>query len=298
MKEIEESILIQKEENANEGENFKYIIEGILDVKNNLLFNSKEEIKIEELEVFINNKKVKIKKEGKKYNFDSNIFKKKYKFKISFKNLIKNIYFEDCINLNIIDFTNFDIPNITDMSWMFTKCHELKKIKGINKFNTSKVTNMNEMFQECNKLINLDLNFDTSNITDMGRMFNKCHELKEIKGINKFNTNKVTNMRAMFQECNNLINLYLNFDTSNVNDMGWMFNKCHELKEIKGINKFNTNKVTNMKAMFQNCYKLINLDLNFDTSNVIDMGWMFTKCHELKEIKGINKFNTNKVTKW
>ena len=26
------------------------------------------------------------------------------------------------------------------------------------------------------------------------------------------------------------------------------------------------------------------------------MGWMFNKCNKLKEIKGINKFNTNQVT--
>ena len=26
------------------------------------------------------------------------------------------------------------------------------------------------------------------------------------------------------------------------------------------------------------------------------MGWMFNKCNKLKEIKGINKINTNKVT--
>ena len=31
-------------------------------------------------------------------------------------------------------------------------------------------------------------------------------------------------------------------------------------------------------------------------SNVTDMRWMFTKCYKLKEIKGINKFITNKVT--
>ncbi len=38
------------------------------------------------------------------------------------------------------------------------------------------------------------------------------------------------------------------------------------------------------------------LDLsNFDTSNVINMGFMFFKCSKLKEIKGINKFNTDKV---
>ena len=53
------------------------------------------------------------------------------------------------------------------MQFMFNKCHKLKEIKGINKFNTDKVTNMRAMFCECNKLENLNLNFDTSNVNDM-----------------------------------------------------------------------------------------------------------------------------------
>ena len=95
------------------------------------------------------------------------------------------------------------------MGCMFNECHELKEIKGINKFDTSNVKNMKVMFQGCYKLLNLELNFDTSNVTDMGCMFNECHELKEIKGINKFNTSNVINMNAMFQKCNKLINLEL-----------------------------------------------------------------------------------------
>ena len=70
------------------------IIEGILDIKDNLLFNSKEEI---EVKVYINNKKVEIIKEGNKYKFESNINKTKNEFKIYFKNIIKDIYFENCI---------------------------------------------------------------------------------------------------------------------------------------------------------------------------------------------------------
>ena len=84
-------------------------------------------------------------------------------------------------------------------------------------------------------------------------------------------------MRAMFQECKKLKYLELNFDTSNVTNMGLMFNKCNELMEIKGIDKFNTSKVTNMNAMFNFCNKLINLNLNFDTSNVSNMAWMFNE---------------------
>ena len=47
--------------------------------------------------------------------------------------------------------------------------------------------------------------------------------------------------------------------------------------------------------MFNHFYKLKYLELNFDTHKVIDMGWIFNKCHELKEIKGLNKFKTTKI---
>ena len=48
--------------------------------------------------------------------------------------------------------------------------------------------------------------------------------------------------------------------------------------------------------MFQACTKLEHLDLsNFDTSNTAIMEGMFAGCTNLKEIKGINKFNTNKI---
>ena len=43
------------------------------------------------------------------------------------------------------------------MEGMFNKCHKLKEIKGINKFNTNNVTNMSTMFGECSILEYLDL---------------------------------------------------------------------------------------------------------------------------------------------
>ena len=56
------------------------------------------------------------------------------------------------------------------------------------------------------------------------------------------------------------------------------------------------NKIPNFERIFQKCSYLISLDLtNFDTKNYTSMGWMFNKCYKLKEIKGINNFNTSKV---
>jgi len=50
-----------EQKNRKEGNNQNCILEGILDIKDNLLFNSNEEIKKEELD----NKNLKIIKEGK-----------------------------------------------------------------------------------------------------------------------------------------------------------------------------------------------------------------------------------------
>ena len=56
-----------------------------------------------------------------------------------------------------------------------------------------------------------------------------------------------------------------------------------------------------MNSMFQECNNLINLDLNFDTSHVIDIRNIFNKCNKLKDIKeikgikGLNNFNANKA---
>ena len=51
--------------------------------------------------------------------------------------------------------------------------------------------------------------------------------------------------------------------------------------------------------MFQFCLNLKCLDLsNFDTTLVTDMGAMFNGCQRLKEIKGINTFNTVNEIIW
>ena len=129
----------------------------------------------------------------------------------SFKELFKDSECIECIN-----FTKFHRNNIDNMSFMFSKCHKLREIKGINQFITNKVTNMQQMFNECSELESLNLsNFDTSNVTNMAWMFEKCNKLKylnlsnfSIKGetegmltFKKDNCNFITNN-------NDLLNLY------------------------------------------------------------------------------------------
>ena len=45
--------------------------------------------------------------------------------------------FGGCRELEYLDLSNFNTSNVTDMTGMFIECYKLKKIEGINNFNTS-----------------------------------------------------------------------------------------------------------------------------------------------------------------
>ena len=80
-----------------------------------------------------------------------------------------------------------------------------------------------------------------------------------------------------------------------LNDMSYMFTDCSSLKTIEFIS-LDTSQVTKMNSMFLGCTELESLDLStFNTSNVTEMKFIFSLCSKLKEIKGINNFNTEKV---
>ena len=197
--------------------------------------------------------------------------------------------------LKLLDLSNFDTSNVTDMSWMFADCSGLTELS-LSNFDTSRVTDMNCMFFRCYDLTELNISsFDTSSVTDMNGMFGQCSSLTELN-ISNFDTSKLTDMNGMFFSCEGLTKLNLsNFDTSKVTNMSSMFSNCSGLTELN-ISNFDTSKVTNMSSMFHNCESLTELNLsNFDTSKVTDMNTMFGNCSSLTELD-LSNFDTSEVT--
>ena len=111
-------------------------------------------------------------------------------------------------NIKEIDFSKFDLSQVTDMSDMFHECRELTSID-FSGINTQSLTNMNYMFYECNSLQNLDLrSFDTSLVDTMFQTFFACNSLLSID-LSSFDTSRVTTMFQMFFQCRNLKSLDL-----------------------------------------------------------------------------------------
>lgn len=76
---------------------------------------------------------------------------------------------------------------------------------------------------------------------------------------------------------------------------GGLFLGFQYLMQIEGIEYLDTSQVINMSYMFKECVSLENLDLSyFETSNVTDMSYMFYGCGSLENLD-LSSFNTSNV---
>ena len=76
----------------------------------------------------------------------------------------------------------------------------------------------------------------------------------------------------------------------------FLFYTFSKLTGIENINLLDTSNVTNMGYMFSNCSSLTSLDVSrLDTSNVTNMYQMFYECRSLTSLD-VSKFDTSKVT--
>jgi len=166
-----------------------------------------------------------------------------------------SVYFEDIIspkntsywfsgiNIDNIDFSNFDTSNVTDMSYMFKAAKFLGDAFSLDLSNwdVSNVKNMEGMFQNINApdfMPNLS-SWDTSNVTNMSHMFENSSWWNFILDLSHFDTSNVTNMSHMFDSVGeNTFSVgnitrrevtangktYIAWDTSKVINMDSMFN--------------------------------------------------------------------------
>ena len=80
-------------------------------------------------------------------------------------------------------------------------------------------------------------------------------------------------------------------------DSSYLFYNFSGLTNISFNRNFNTSNTINMSYMFSHCSALTDLDVsNFDTSNTTNMFHMFSYLTNLKEIVGLTNFNTSNVT--
>ena len=219
------------------------------------------------------------------------------------------LMFYNCNSLTSLNLSELDTTRVTNMQRMFSGCRNLTGLD-LSNFDTSRVTDIGGMFQGCSKLISLDLSsFDTSNVIYMGEnsgsgidgLFYNCSSIQTIIFGMKWKNTNVTDMSNMFSGCSSLVNLDLsNFCTNNVRVMSSMFYGCRSLTSLD-LSNFDTSNVIYMgdlhKSIFSDCSKLCEIKFgdNWDTSNVINMDYMFSNCSSLVNLD-LSKFDNSQVT--
>ena len=112
--------------------------------------------------------------------------------------------------------------------------------------------------------------------------FENLDNLIEID-FSELETENVKSMAKVLQYCRNLTNVNSDNKTPNLENISCMFNQSYYLLDVS-LN-FNTSKVTNMDWMFYYNDELTSLDLsNFDLENLVNSDFMFGYCTKLEKI--------------
>ena len=136
---------------------------------------AKDNINGNNIEIYINNKKVEF---NYKYKSKEN---GEIKVKFLFHKLLTSTFcmFWKCSSLKSIDLSSFNTTNVKDLTSMFFGCSSLNSIN-LSSFNTTNVKDMSYMFCGCSSLQSIDLSsFNTTNVKDMHSMLSYCSSLKK-----------------------------------------------------------------------------------------------------------------------
>ena len=166
-------IIFKNNSNKNTFVGRNFIINNFSQYK--VIYNHKEYKYIEDLSEFSKNNEIEVKL-----------------VLLNSKMNIKSL-FENCKSLKyVLDISNFDISNITNMSYMFCGCINLLSIPDISHWNTINVTDMSHMFERCIFLEKLpDISkWNISNVKTINHLFDRCLSLTCLPDISKWDTSK------------------------------------------------------------------------------------------------------------
>lgn len=156
---------------------------------------------------------------------------------------------------------NLDTKNITDMSYMFDNCQNLREID-ISNFNTDKITSISYMFDNCMILKNIKLfKIDTQNLRQMMQMFRDCRQITQID-LSNINVSNVIYTSGLFWNCYALEDVILpDFSQANISDFSYFLYNCHKITKFD-ISNLNISAINRTSNMFDGCRALTTLIIN------------------------------------
>jgi len=227
---------------------------------------------------------------------------KNWKLPESFTHWISRSWSGSASPIEEVDVTGWDLSETKNIQGLFADSKSLKRIIGLDTWDTSNIENMNSLFYGLESITDLDLShFNTSHVTDFGLIIAGMTHLVNLN-MDNWDFSNTTIARDFFYEINNRT---INNSIKNLSlEKAVLPISCDHLfygvPELKTLNLKNvdTSKTTNMKYMFyfSSRSEIEELDVSsFDTSNVTDMSYMFKNVPKLKELD-LSHFDIRRVS--
>lgn len=238
------------------------------------------------------------------YEDDNKICNFMYTFKKSGIHTIKMVLkenitnfsymFYDCNNLKGI--TGYiDTSDVRSLFWMLNNCSSLIDISSLKYWDIRNVKSFDYMFNECTSLSDISPleNWDMSGDKSIISMFSGCTSLKDIKPLEKWNMSNYKTLNYLFSKCTSLCNIsYLKeWNVSNTKNFIYMFSECSSLKDISPLKDWDVRNGEYFRCMFYKCTSLTDAIAlkNWNVNKGKDLSRMFQKCNSLKNVDELKK---------
>jgi len=199
---------------------------------------------------------------------------------------------DGCINqdyVTSVDLSHWDASNVTNASYMFYSCQNLRDISGVE--GLVNVTNAYGMFESCCGLATPPDVSNMTQVTNVIRMFYRCSSLTTPPDVS--NMTKVTNTFCMFSGCTELTTPPDISNMTQVTAMNRMFRGCSKLTTPPDVSNMTNAKYAS--GMFEGCSGLTTPPNVSNMTQVTDACYMFYKCSSLTTPPDLS--NMTQVTK-
>jgi surface protein len=198
-------------------------------------------------------------------------------------------YFYGCEHLYFNTTDTLDLTGTTTLSNAFRMCLDLKNGGNMNNWDVSNVTDMSYMFA-FDQLFNQSLDaWDVSNVTDMSYMFFSASNFNQ--PLDTWDVSSVSEMVHMFQSALSFNQSIGAWNISRITSLLWMFRNASSFNQPIGT--WDVSSVTDMSDIFSGASSFNQPLDTWDVSSVTDMEKMFHKASSFNQ--PLNTWNVSSV---
>ena len=196
---------------------------------------------------------------------------------------------------------NWDVSNVTDFAYMFAGCSSIPSLNDFDKWRPANANSFASMFSGLSILTSLNglSDWGANRVTGIEGMFSGDKMLSDISAIGRWNVTTISNMGSLFNGDTSLVDIspLSQWTTSSLTKLSYTFNETG-ITDLTPISGWDVSKVTTMVMIFRDTFITTTAPLvGWNTEKLEDISYMFNRVGTLRDISGLDGWETNSLKK-